>query len=485
MANEVPERVCWDCYCEDSNFAIILEIIAELKKKGISSSFKNILERLHVGQEIPEISEEILGDVLDFAEKNNYIDIKTYKGNTSYKVSDNYLQGDCVTCSESIEDCFLAPSSIKHKNQNINNQYVGIKTFQILSQEVDVLKQSFAEFNECVKLKEKNNYLTLKIQDKDAYIDTLMQVIKNLQCNKESINDNPSPIYSVNKHQWNVVNKKASNNREFTANRNMTLSNKFSVLSEENFDNFNARVYNDDANIITNSHAQKQTTVGINAGTRRHEVNRDSHNKRRPQVVTKNIIDNTTQPITVLGNSSYAKLTNHGKKVCLFGASILQRINIKDFNYTLKDKTAIKECHPGATASRTSHYIKPTLEDENPDVVMLNIGTNNLTKKKWQTDEDIAHEIIQIVGDCRKMGVNEVYVSGLTVRRGFHSRINNINKILQKKAGECFYTFIDNSNIQNHHLRHDGLHLEYEGTCLLADNLIDALNKVSIFNSFY
>ena len=183
------------------------------------------------------------------------------------------------------------------------------------------------------------------------------------------------------------------------------------------------------------------------------------------------------QPITVPGNSSYAKLTNHGKKVCLFGASILQRINIKEFNYMLKDKTAIKECHSGATASKTSHYIKPTLEDENPDVVMINIGTDNLTKKKWQTDEDIAHEIIQIVEDCRKMGINEVYVSGLTVRRGFYNRINLINEILQKKAGECFYTFIDNSNIQNHHLRNDGLHLEYEGTCLLANNLIDALTR--------
>ena len=258
MANEFPERVCWDCYCEDSNFAIILQIIAELKKKRISSSFKNILERLHVGKEIPEISEELLGDVLDFAEKNNYIDIRTYKGNIYYKVSDNYLQGDCITCSETIEDSLTAPPAIKDKNQNVNNAYVDIKTFQILSQEVDLLKQSFEEFNECVKLKEKNNYLTLKIQDKDAHIDTLMQVIKNLQCNKETINDNPTPIYFGREHQWNVVNKKSSNSREFTANRNIPLSNKFSALSvEEDFDNFNDRVYSDDANIITNSYAQK------------------------------------------------------------------------------------------------------------------------------------------------------------------------------------------------------------------------------------
>ena len=56
---------------------------------------------------------------------------------------------------------------------------------------------------------------------------------------------------------------------------------------------------------------------------------------------------------------------------------------MKEFNSKLKDKNAIKECYPGATASKTAHNIKPTLEEEQPDIVVINIGTNNLTKKKW------------------------------------------------------------------------------------------------------
>lgn len=83
------------------------------------------------------------------------------------------------------------------------------------------------------------------------------------------------------------------------------------------------------------------------------------------------------------------------------------------------------------------------------------------------------------------MGINETFVSGLTVRRGYHHQIKVINEILHKKAGTCNFTFIDNSNIRSQHLRNDGLHLEYEGTCILANNFIDALNNVSIFNSFY
>ena len=331
MANGVPEKVCWSCFCEDAHYAIIIEIIAELKKKKISSSFKNILERLHVGNEIPDISEELLGDVLDFAEKNDYVDIKTYKGNISYKVSDNYWQGECVTCGELIENSFTPPSNIKDKDQTFNNrnfhEYVDIKTFQILSEEVNALKQSLKEFDECIKLKEENKYLTLTIQEKDAYINTLTQLIANIQShNNDTLNVNPtSKHYNSNEYQWNLVNRKTTNNRDFTVNRssNIPLSNKFSVLPvEENFDAYNDRFYNDDVNIVTNSYAQKQATVGLNAGSSVRNTNgsnSENHNKKRPQVVTQNTPVNTKHPITVPGNSSYANLTTSGKKVCMFG----------------------------------------------------------------------------------------------------------------------------------------------------------------------
>ena len=137
--NEEIEKVCWHCYSDNAHFAIILEIINELKRKKISSSFKNILERLHVGSEIPEISEDQLKEVLNFAEKNNYIDHKSYKGNISYKLNDNYQLGECITCGEQIEESFkITPSIDQNLNQNFN-EYVDIKTFQTLLHEVNSL----------------------------------------------------------------------------------------------------------------------------------------------------------------------------------------------------------------------------------------------------------------------------------------------------------------------------------------------------------
>ena len=54
------------------------------------------------------------------------------------------------------------------------NEYVNIKSFQILLNEVNSLKQSF---NDVIKLREDNKFLVLKLQAKDRYINSLMQLI--------------------------------------------------------------------------------------------------------------------------------------------------------------------------------------------------------------------------------------------------------------------------------------------------------------------
>ena len=324
-----------------------------------------------------------------------------------------------------------------------------------------------------------NNYIPID-EESDLQKNTVSkEVINNRQSNNNYQNviaNKSQPVkHTVNdEYRWNVVNlqggsKKISRKSVAT----IPLSNKYNSLSvDEDIDVFNNREYNDDANIQTNSHITKQVNTGIICGTsERNNYTSFDENSRRPQ--------------TVPGNSSYANITNKGKKVCLFGASIVQRINIRDFNNSLENKSAIKSCFPGATVSRGIYHMKPTLEEENPDIVVLSFGTNNLTKKKHQTEEDIVNEIIQMVEECRNMGVNEIFVAGIIVRRGFYNKVNVINNILERKASIFNFTYIDNNNITSHHLRNDGLHLEHEGTVILANNLINSLNKISIFDSFY
>ena len=41
------------------------------------------------------------------------------------------------------------------------------------------------------------------------------------------------------------------------------------------------------------------------------------------------------------------------------------------------------------------HYMKPTIEGELPDTVLINIGTNNITKSK-QSENETVDEIMEI-----------------------------------------------------------------------------------------
>ena len=208
----------------------------------------------------------------------------------------------------------------------------------------------------------------------------------------------------------------------------------------------------------TNSQIKNQSIVGIQAGT---SVNNRTNSFRNKTNIysysNKNSNDNrkySKQQVNngemlkkvVPGNSSYANMTNRGKKVCIFGASIAQRINLRQLNRCVEDKTIIKACYPGATVSKATYYMKPPIEEEKLDIVLLNIGTNNLTKER-QTEEETVGEILLMVNECRNHGVNEIFVSGITVRHAYTNELNNINRMLRQKAGNS-YTFIDNSNIE-------------------------------------
>ena len=90
-----------------------------------------------------------------------------------------------------------------------------------------------------------------------------------------------------------------------------------------------------------------------------------------------------------------------------------------------------------------------------------------------------------MVNECKKLGVNDIFVSGLTIRNGYYKQVNAINALLKLRAKTGYFTFIDNSGIRRQHLSYDGLHLEKSGTTILSNNFINALNNIYIFNPVY
>ena len=73
--------------------------------------------------------------------------------------------------------------------------------------------------------------------------------------------------------------------------------------------------------------------------------------------------------------------------------------------------------------------------------------------------------------------VNKVHVSGI-VHRGDHvnEKAIEVNEKLQRMCHRRKIQFIDNRNIDPHlHPNGSRLHLNYQGTCCLANNLLRAL----------
>ena len=114
-----------------------------------------------------------------------------------------------------------------------------------------------------------------------------------------------------------------------------------------------------------------------------------------------------------------------------------------------------------------------TLRQDKPDTCIINVGSNNLGKDQGH---EIAKKIINIVNICHEHGVNDVYVSSIPVRVGKEQEVKDVNNFLRARTFLHDYILIDNSNITRSNLGRDNIHLNYDGTVLIANNFIRAIN---------
>ena len=71
-----------------------------------------------------------------------------------------------------------------------------------------------------------------------------------------------------------------------------------------------------------------------------------------------------------------------------------------NFSEDCKHKMSLKRAFPGCTASQLKHWIKSSLEEDTPDIAIIHVVTNSLTKKT-QSELDTFNEIIEVIKECR------------------------------------------------------------------------------------
>ena len=89
---------------------------------------------------------------------------------------------------------------------------------------------------------------------------------------------------------------------------------------------------------------------------------------------------------------------------------------------------------------------------------------------------DIAEQIIKVVKMCHEKGVNTVYVSSIPLRKGKEQEVNDVNNFLRANTFMHDFILIDNSNITLSHIYRDNVHLNFNGTRIIANNFIRAIN---------
>ena len=137
------------------------------------------------------------------------------------------------------------------------------------------------------------------------------------------------------------------------------------------------------------------------------------------------------------------------------------------------DEKIVVKSFSGATVDCMNSHVCPTIK-RNPGRIILHCGTNDLRSKV--TPKDIAEEIIDL-GNSMKTNENSVIISALVPRGDqWHNKAMEVNKFLKQLCVSQDFYFIDNSNIEaEYHLNRSRIHLNREGTRILAKNFLYAL----------
>ena len=157
--------------------------------------------------------------------------------------------------------------------------------------------------------------------------------------------------------------------------------------------------------------------------------------------------------------------------VTILGDSMIKQIKSKSIKNN--NSNGFIKSFPGSTVSQMHHYAKPSLE-YNPEIVILQCGTNDLRSQK--SADDIANDIINLATDM-KNDEDDIYVSSITPRSDkLHGKALDVNEKLKQLCIAKSMDYIDNCNILETHLSFDGLHLSFKGSVELGKKFSRALS---------
>ena len=236
------------------------------------------------------------------------------------------------------------------------------------------------------------------------------------------------------------------------------------------------------------------TTGSSNNKNSKHDYNNNNSNRSQKSSnnSTNNNNDNNNNNNNNNKNNSGVDITTtnppnvyKGKdhKTSIFSTSIIRNIKYSRFNNVYEHGYAKFHKFGGGLSRHMGAYMTTHLLEELPDTVIVQHGGNDLNQNTSDQDQLIsktANLIIDSALLCQNFEVQNVLVSSVPIRKGktLQDRIEKLNGLLESMCRLNKLTFINNDNIKLEHLNKDGVHLNDDGTTMLADNYLVALYEI-------
>ena len=467
--------------------------IKEARKVLLESEFKRAkFIYIHVGtndlentQNIEDISRDLinLGSSLqrDYPDANVFI--------SEVLVRSDFLNGKIIELNKLLERNM--PESlffIRHRNikkemlddkKHIKKNFIQVlvgnlkhklrETLKIVNKQTAIINNNMEISGEKVNNVSKKSSFAVK--DNGNVTNTNVQNTNEITHMSNTLGQ--SKLYqeqnTVFTDEWKDVQQTNSqNNVDYNCNLNLTNGFKSLQFSNNNltpeFGETCCDVVNDENIEYTNS-STKYRSKGTS----------------RPQTVVNLYPDRDTLLKTVRPghHASYTDAVIIGRKTAIFSTSITKGIRIKDFNEIYRSGSACFRRFHGSRANGMKYHVIPTMIEEKPEVIVIHTGGNDLRTPKNNpiSVETIVNSIIDAGKVCESYGAKCIIISGVIIRNtGYmETRRREINNLL--KGYKNGYLFIDNDLIKRDNL-YDGVHLNEEGSVILAKNILHALNNL-------
>ena len=140
--------------------------------------------------------------------------------------------------------------------------------------------------------------------------------------------------------------------------------------------------------------------------------------------------------------------------------------------HTDKNHKIYVRSFPAAKVRCMKDYAKPSIRENDPDHVILHLGTNELNS------ELLPERIAKSVSDVAKNIKSEkrsVSISGVVPRNDdLNNKVLEVNKELSRMCEKEKLTFLEHSNINlRAHLNKSRIHLNRDGSEKLGKNFVD------------